>query len=60
MIELAKNLDLNIPQGTTNLDDLFQKRELGFKRYSCNSTLLYVQLYSLVNILFCASLLMFE
>ena len=60
MIELAKNLDLNIPQGTTNLDDLFQKRELEFKRYSCNSTLLYVQLYSLVNILFCASLLMFE
>ena len=60
MIELAKNLDLNIPQGTTNLDDLFQKRELEFKRYSCNSTLLYVQLYSLVNIHFCASLLMFE
>ena len=60
MIELAKNLDLNVPQGTTNLDDLFQKRELELKRYSCNSTLLYVQLYYLVNILFCASLLMFE
>ncbi|KAL0009501.1 hypothetical protein SO802_011003 [Lithocarpus litseifolius] len=38
MIELAKNLDLNIPQGTTNLDDLFQKRELELKRYSFYET----------------------
>uniref|UniRef100_A0A2N9IZ11 Squalene cyclase N-terminal domain-containing protein n=1 Tax=Fagus sylvatica TaxID=28930 RepID=A0A2N9IZ11_FAGSY len=34
MIEYAKNLDLNIPLGATNLDALIHKRELELKRYS--------------------------
>ena len=45
MIEYAKNLDLNIPVGATNLDALFHKRELELKRYSRDSVLVYVQLY---------------
>ncbi|GMY33123.1 ent-kaurene synthase, chloroplastic-like isoform X1 [Fagus crenata] len=32
MIEYAKNLDLHIPMGATNIDALFQKRELELKR----------------------------
>lgn len=54
MIEYAKNLDLNIPVGATNLDALFRKRELELKRYSSNSVLVYVQLYYLVNLIFCS------
>lgn len=54
MIEYAKNLDLNIPVGATNLDALFRKRELELKRYSSNSVLVYVQLFYLVNLIFCS------
>ena len=54
MIEYAKNLDLNIPLGATNLDALIHKRELELKRYSCNSVFVYVELYYLLNLLFCA------
>uniref|UniRef100_A0A2N9J246 ent-kaurene synthase n=1 Tax=Fagus sylvatica TaxID=28930 RepID=A0A2N9J246_FAGSY len=32
MIEYAKNLDLHIPMGATNIDALFQKRELELRR----------------------------
>ena len=53
MIEYAKNMDLNIPVGATNLDALFHKRVLELKRYISNSVLVSVQLYHLVNLLFC-------
>jgi hypothetical protein len=45
MIEYAKNLDLHIPMGATNIDALFQKRELELRRYSSNLVLVYVQIY---------------
>jgi hypothetical protein len=45
MIEYAKNLDLNIPLGATNLEALVHKGELELKRYSYNSVLVSVQLY---------------
>jgi hypothetical protein len=39
MIEYAKNLDLNIPLGATNLEALVHKGELELKTYSYNSVL---------------------
>jgi hypothetical protein len=45
MIEYAKNLDLNIPLGSTNLEALVHKGELELKTYSYNSVLVYTLLY---------------
>lgn len=45
MIEYAKNLDLNIPLGATNLEALVHKGELELKTYSYNSVLVSTQLY---------------
>ncbi len=45
MIEHAKNLDLNIPLGATNLEALVHKGELELKTYSYNSVLVSTQLY---------------
>jgi hypothetical protein len=45
MIEHAKNLDLNIPLGATNLEALVRKGELELKTYSYNSVLVSAHLY---------------
>jgi len=45
MIEHAKNLDLNIPLGATNLEALVHKGELELKTYSYNSVLVSAHLY---------------
>jgi hypothetical protein len=45
MIEYAKNLDLNIPLGATNLEALVHKGELELKMYSYNPVLVSIQLY---------------
>lgn len=56
MIEYAKNLDLNIPLGATNLQALVHKGELELKRYNYFSVFVFVQLYFFV---FCFFMLVF-
>lgn len=56
MIEYAKNLDLNIPLGATNLQALVHKGELELKRYCYYSVFVFVQLYFFV---FCFFMLVF-
>ncbi|KAL0009492.1 hypothetical protein SO802_010994 [Lithocarpus litseifolius] len=55
MIEYAKNLDLNIPVGATNLDALFHKRELKLQRLRKSQDWEMVLKWSLAHCLICRS-----